>query len=138
MKQDVIGSLFRLVKMEEEFQVPYDIVFSILSFLPPQDIISCRVVAKEWMEICKKYEFLRKSCVGRYPSAKFLIPKDEKDEKKWISLSNRYIHHENNFWNKKHDFFTLKGHTSDIISVSINQISLLASGGKDSNLILYK
>lgn len=124
--------------MEEDFHIPYDIVFSILSFLTPEDILSCRLVAKEWKEICSKYEFLRKSCIGRYPSSKFKLQKDEKDEKNWIKISNTYIKHENNFWNKNYKSFTLKGHNSDILALSINQRSLLASGGKDSNLILYE
>jgi hypothetical protein len=118
---------------------PTDIVFGIFSYLPPQDILSCSLVCKDWQEVSVKYNFIRFSCFGYYPSSKYEI-KDPTDTsaKNWISVSNKYIRAENNFWNKKYTEAKLPGHTSNVLCVSINHKGLAVSGGEDAKAILHR
>lgn len=121
---------------EEDYYLPHDIIFSILSFVPPETLFSASRVAKEWNEIILKHNFWRKSCIGRYTSSKF----EQKltSPQQWRTLSKKYVQFESNFWKKKSKQMDIMGHSDEVLCISMNHIGLCASGGADSQLLIHK
>lgn len=112
-----------------------DIIFSILSFVPPETLFSASIVSKEWNEIILKHNFWRKSCVGRYTSSKF---EKLSSPQEWRELCKKYVQFETNFWKKKAKQMDIIGHTDEVLCVSMNHLGICASGGADSQLWIHK
>jgi hypothetical protein len=122
--------------MSEEFFE--DVVFTIFTFASPEVLYSAISVCRDWRNLVFKYNFFKKSILGRYPSSHFDMEKKEDNDKNWMKIGKKYVSYENNYWNKNFVQVNLEGHTDQVLCVSLNQVNMCASGGSDSKLVINK
>ena len=120
-----------------------DVVFTIFTFSSPEVLYSAQGVCKDWRYVIQKYDFFKKSILGRYPSSRFekiILDSTKKEikEETWKEIGKKYVTYEKNYWKKNYEQQNLVGHTDEVLSVSLNQKNLCASGGADSKLLIYK